>query len=191
MLFWTAEQARLSVEWSGSILTLLSWIWMTNHVYHVLTVQASFVLGMVVEYQPHPLPTFPPSLVINNCLLILMSLMKTYPYCCLIHQGKSKYADQLWGWHGSALSQLIPFSVTSSGHYILPLTRATQLLPKVSKQLPSARSSITLHLSKDCQPKSVIADKIHCQFAHVPADELICLLNNAGPPWCEDKELKD
>ena len=45
-----------------------------------------FVLGMVVEHQPHPLPTFLPTLVINNCLLILMSLMKTYPYCCLVHQ---------------------------------------------------------------------------------------------------------
>ena len=92
-----------------------------------------------------------------------------------------------------ALDQLIPLSVTRSGHYILPLTRVTQLLPKVSKQLPSAQSNITLHLSKDCQgqPKSVIADKIHRQFAHAPADKLIRFLNNAGPPWCEDKELND
>ena len=92
-----------------------------------------------------------------------------------------------------ALGQLIPLSVTRSGHYILPLTRATQLLPKVSKQLPSVQSNITLHLNKDCQdqPKSVTADKIHCQFAHAPADKLIHLLNNVGPPWCEDIELRD
>ena len=92
-----------------------------------------------------------------------------------------------------ALDQLIPLSITHSGHYILPLTRATKLLPKVSTQLPSAQSNITLHLSKDCQgqPKSVIADKIHRQFAHAPADKLIRLLNNAGSPWCEDKELND
>ena len=37
----------------------------------------------------------------------------------------------------------------------------------------------------------MIADKIHHQFAHAPVDKLIRLLNNAGPPWCEDKELKD
>ena len=57
----------------------------------------------------------------------------------------------------------------------------------------SAQSKITLDLSKDCQgqPKSVIAYKIHCQFAHAIADKLIRLLNIAGPPWCEDKELND
>ena len=61
-------------------------------------------------------------------------------------------------------------------------SRVIQLLSKVSKQLPSAQSNITLHLSKDCQgqPKNVIANKIHHQFARAPADNLIRLLNNAG-----------
>ena len=92
-----------------------------------------------------------------------------------------------------ALDQLILLSVTCSGHYILPLTGATQLLPKDSKQLLSSQSNTTLHLSKDCQgqPKSVIADKIHHQFAHAPADKLMHLLDNAGPPWCDDSHFKD
>ena len=89
------------------------------------------------------------------------------------------------------LGRLIPLYVTHSGHYILPLTRATQL--KGSKQLSSALSNIALHLSDGCQgqPKSLIGDKIHHQFAHAPADTMTRLLNNAGPPLCEDKECKD
>ena len=91
-----------------------------------------------------------------------------------------------------ALGHMITFSVTRSGHYIFPLTRATQLLPQVTQWLSLGQQNITLHLSKESkdQSKSAIAEKLHRQFAHAPAEKLICLLNNAGSPWREDDELK-
>ena len=84
-----------------------------------------------------------------------------------------------------ALGHMINLSVTCSGHYILPLTRATQLLPQATQRLSLGQQNITLHLSKEStdQSKSAIAEKLHRQFAHAPAKKLIRLLNNAGSPW--------
>ena len=91
-----------------------------------------------------------------------------------------------------ALGHMINLSITRSGHYILPLTRATQLLPQVTQQLSFGQQNITLHLSKESidQSKSAIAEKLHRHSAHAPAEKLIPLLNNAGSPWREDDELK-
>ena len=38
---------------------------------------------------------------------------------------------------------------------------------------------------------STIADKLHHQFAHAPADQLIHLVKSAGSPWANDPDLKD
>ena len=91
-----------------------------------------------------------------------------------------------------ALGHMINLSITRSGHYILPLTRATQLLPQVTQRLSLAQQNITLHLSKESidQSKSAIAEKLHRQFAHAPAEKMIHLLNNAGSPWREVDEPK-
>ena len=91
-----------------------------------------------------------------------------------------------------ALGHMINLSITRSGNNILQLTRATQLLPKVTQWLSLGQQNITLYLSKESkdQSKSAIAEKLHRQFAHAPAEKLICLLNNAGSLWQEHDELK-
>ena len=33
-------------------------------------------------------------------------------------------------------------------------------------------------------------DKLYCQFAHAPADRLICLVKSAGSLWANDQDLK-
>ena len=91
-----------------------------------------------------------------------------------------------------ALGHMTNLSITRNGQYILPLIRATQLLPQVTQRLSLGQQNITLHLSKESkdQSKSAIAEKLHRQFVHAPAEKLIRLLNNAGSPWWEDDELK-
>ena len=92
-----------------------------------------------------------------------------------------------------ALSQLIKVSVTCSGHYILPLTKATQLLPIIGEDVGKNSNHLTLHLSQIMKNHSLltVADKLHHQFAHAPADQLICLVKSAGSPWANDQDLKD
>ena len=79
-----------------------------------------------------------------------------------------------------------PLTITSSGHYTIPLTPSVQLLSTI-KCLPDTQVVFTVSttLSKHQQ-----ALKLHRQFAHAPADRIIALLNAAGKPWCTDKDLK-
>ena len=144
--------------------------------YHILTVQVSFVFGDGCQI-PATSTACIPAYIGNQQLFIDtdvidedMLLLLPCPSMNKVNMHMNLEDDTIQG-----LDQLIPLSVTRSGHYILPLTRATQLLPKVSKQLPSAQCNINSHLSKDCQgqPKSVIANKIDCLFAHAPVDKLI------------------
>ena len=86
----------------------------------------------------------------------------------------------------SFLGITYPLTITSSGHYTIPLTPSMQLLSTV-KCIPDSQVvfTVTAALTKFQQ-----AVKLHRQFAHAPADKIIALLNTAGKPWSSDSELK-
>ena len=82
-------------------------------------------------------------------------------------------------------SQMIPLQTTFNGHYLLPLTKATQLIssldtPYEQNVILTVRSTLT---------PTEIATKLHRQFAHPTKDKLKRLVNNAGKPWANNKEL--
>ena len=86
----------------------------------------------------------------------------------------------------SFLGTTYPLTVTSSGHYTIPLTPSVQLLSSAECN-PDTHVvfTVTTTLNKHQQ-----ALKLHRQFAHAPADRIISLLNTAGKPWSSDTELK-
>ena len=52
-------------------------------------------------------------------------------------------------------------------------------------------SAITLNINNiNGQSNETIALKLHQQFVHPSTVKLICLLNNAGTPWCDNADLK-
>jgi len=44
-------------------------------------------------------------------------------------------------------------------------------------------------ISKEDQSNEYIAKKRHRQFAHPSLNQVVSLINNAGTPWSENKEL--
>ena len=86
----------------------------------------------------------------------------------------------------SFLGTTYPLTVTSSGHYTIPLTPSMQLLSS-HRYFPDTKIIFTASV---ILTKSQQALKLHKQFAHAPADRVIALLNAAGKPWSTDKELK-
>ena len=91
-----------------------------------------------------------------------------------------------------ALSQLVKVSVTCSGHYILPLTKAIQLLLIIGEDVGKGSNHLNLHLSQIMKNHSLstIVHKLHCQFAHALANPLIGLVKSAGSPWLMTQILK-
>ena len=71
-------------------------------------------------------------------------------------------------------------------------TKATQLLLIIGEDLGKDINHLTLYLSQIMKNHSLstVADKLHCQFAHHPANLLICLVKSAGSPWANDPDLK-
>ena len=84
------------------------------------------------------------------------------------------------------LGQCLPLSVTTSGHYILPLTKQTLMLCSAD-----ARVNMILTAESSNKSKKDIAIKLHRQFAHAPAEKIIKLLKSAKDPWNSDTELFD
>ena len=80
--------------------------------------------------------------------------------------------------------QIIPLNTTSTGHYLLPLTKSTQFL----SSMETHQDQITLTLSSTLSNPQ-IASKLHRQFAHPPKDKLLRLLHRAGEPWSNNEEL--
>ena len=92
----------------------------------------------------------------------------------------------------NAFNQDINLTVTKSGHYAIPLTVPRQLLHEFER---NGRVNIILS-DEHFMSKTATANKLHCQFAHPPPplpppEKLLHLLNSAGNPWSEDKELKN
>ena len=84
------------------------------------------------------------------------------------------------------LNQCLPLSVTSSGHYILPITKYSLMLNCSSKPV-----NMVLTAEYSTKSKKEIAWKLHRQFAHAPTERIIKLLKSAKEPWNEDKDLFD
>ena len=135
-------------------------------------------------FSPLQWSTYQPTLEINTSLL---RHVVDQDILLLLSRASMKTADMQIDFHDDtvqALGQLIKASVTCNGHYILPLTKATQLHPIIANDVGKDSDHLTLHLSqiRKNQFLSTIANKLHCQFAHAPADRLIPLVKSAGSP---------
>ena len=87
----------------------------------------------------------------------------------------------------NTFNQDINLIVTKSGHYAILLTVPRQLLHEFERN-----GSVNITLSAEhSTSKTAIANKLHRQFDHPPPGKLLRLLNSAGHPWSEDKELKN
>ena len=71
--------------------------------------------------------------------------------------------------------QKMPFRVSESDHYILPLLSITAILYKVSSK------KISIEVTSSSKSKAHIAKKDHRQFDQYPADFLFFTLEAAGP----------
>ena len=87
----------------------------------------------------------------------------------------------------SALGEVVNLETTSSGHYIIPLSKPKQLMMNVNK---NKNVNITL-ISRKNQTNKQIALRLHRQFAHASLNQLLSLLKKAGNPWSQNKELHD
>ena len=77
----------------------------------------------------------------------------------------------------------IPLHTTHSGHYLLPLTKKTQLIHNLDG---SDKIVLTVSTNKS---DFEIAQKLHRQFAHPTKDKLLKLVKLAGEPWNNDQNL--
>ena len=78
----------------------------------------------------------------------------------------------------------IPLIKTSSGHYIIPITKAKQI---ITKQHSPATSQVTLTVMDTTSEE--LAPKLHRQFAHPSKEKLLQRNTNAVPLWSNNKEL--
>ena len=79
----------------------------------------------------------------------------------------------------------IPLIKTSSGHYVIPITKAKQLINNLNRE---SDMSITLTMTSD-KDNHNIALKLHRQFAHPSQEKLLQLIKNAGEPWFGNQNL--
>jgi len=86
----------------------------------------------------------------------------------------------------STMNQTIKLNTTSSGHYTIPLTKPKQLLMNLEDSDPI----ITL-VSRSNLSNKQIATKLHRQFAHPSLKQLLTLIDRAGNPWSNNRELKE
>ena len=78
-----------------------------------------------------------------------------------------------------------PLIKTSSGHYVIPITKAKQLINNLNRE---SDMSITLTMTSD-KDNHNIALKLHRQFAHPSQEKLLQLIKNAGEPWFGNQNL--
>jgi len=81
-----------------------------------------------------------------------------------------------------ALRETVQLATTSSGHYTIP---PRQIIASMGK--PDEYKFVLI--SKEDQSNEYIAKKRHRQFAHPSLNQVVSLINNAGTPWSENKEL--
>ena len=88
----------------------------------------------------------------------------------------------------SALGQVLDITITSTGHSILPLSQPAQSVQTFDKNPTVMGKDIILHV-KEINDKKIMAEKIHRQFAHAPAEKLLQLVKNSNKKWPNDQVL--
>ena len=86
----------------------------------------------------------------------------------------------------SIFDESIPLTVTSSGHYVIPISKPKQLINSIDN---IKCMNITLTAHKDYSNEQ-IALKLHRQFGHPTKDKLLQLINLSDPQWSNNEELK-
>ena len=86
------------------------------------------------------------------------------------------------------LNQNLDPTLTSSGHYAVPISRTEKLLANMDSTDDSEKVFLTKNnlSSKSSDEKKKIAKKLHCQFGHSSSEKLKKLLQSAN---IHDKEL--
>ena len=84
-----------------------------------------------------------------------------------------------------ALGETVHLATTSSGHYTIPLTRPRQVIASIDKPFECN----FVFISREDNNITATAEKLHRQFAHPSLNQIMSLINKAGPPWNNNKEL--
>ena len=86
------------------------------------------------------------------------------------------------------LNQNLDPTLTSTGHYAVPISRTEKLLANMDSTDDSEKVFLTKNnlSSKSSDEKKKIAKKLHCQFGHSSSEKLKKLLQSAN---IHDKEL--
>ena len=82
-----------------------------------------------------------------------------------------------------AFEEIIPLIVTSSGHYVIPISKPKQLINNIED------ANITLAV-QNAYSNEQIALKLHRQFGHPTKDKLLQLINRSDPQWSNNQDLK-
>ena len=81
----------------------------------------------------------------------------------------------------------IPLLTTSTGLYAVPIMKPVQLINKIIK-CPDEQVILT---TRNVKSNKDIAIKLHRCFAHPSSDKIIRLINQAGPKWADNLDLKE
>ena len=103
----------------------------------------------------------------------------------LISKSFMKRADMVLDFQNDtaeACRETVHLATTSSGHYTIPLTRPRQTIVSIDKPFECN----FVFISREDINMSVIAEKLHRQFAH---PQIMSLINKAGEPWSNNKDL--
>ena len=83
-----------------------------------------------------------------------------------------------------AFDQEIPLNTSNTGHYVIYLSKPSQILHKIDD--PSTHVTLKCNNSLD---NKQMALKLHRQFCHPSKEKLTSLVSKAGKPWCDNKDL--
>ncbi|XP_066913250.1 uncharacterized protein [Clytia hemisphaerica] len=106
----------------------------------------------------------------------------------LLSKSFMKRADMILDFQNdsaNALGETVHLATTSSGHYTIPLTKPRQIIASIDKPFECN----FVFISKEDKNMSSIAEKLHRQFAHPSLNQILSLINKAGAPWSNSKEL--
>ena len=87
----------------------------------------------------------------------------------------------------TVFGEKIQLITTTSGHYALPISKSLHLANEIER---GSISNITLKV-ETVKSNREIAIKLHRQFGHALEDKLLTLIQKAGQPWCDNKDLME
>ena len=127
------------------------------------------------------------ALIGNNYIIILTDVIEN-DIPLLLSKPSIKKAKMTLGFQNdivNAFGEKSPLITTSSGHYIICITKAKQI---ITKRHSPATSRVTLTVTNTNSEKQLPL-KLHRQHAHPKEEKLLQLITNAGPLWSNNKEL--